>query len=130
VNGAELSALEFCDALNLGHADCIVSVRVTNVDSESNGSKEPHKVLAGAHELEKKKKRLGACLVEQRWHFSPFVVSADGLLGKEVKILLKKLPVRLAKKWEKPRSFEDLSMPAQALPSSEPPTCLSADLTF
>jgi hypothetical protein len=61
-----------------------------------------HKVLA-AHEREKKKKYLGACL-EQRRHFSPFVVSTDSLLGEEAKILLKKLSTRLAEKWEKPYS--------------------------
>ena len=40
--------------------DCIVDVRVTDVDAKSNRSKDPHKVLA-AHEREKKKKCLGAC---------------------------------------------------------------------
>jgi hypothetical protein len=55
-------------------------------------------VLA-AHEREKKKKYLGACCLEQRRHFSPFVVSMDGLLGKEeAKLLLKKLSARLAEK--------------------------------
>ena len=82
--------------------DCIIDVRVTDVDAKSNRSKDPLKVLA-AHEREKKKKYLGACL-EQRRHFSPFVVSTDGLLGKEAKILLKKLSLRLAEKWEKPYS--------------------------
>jgi hypothetical protein len=82
--------------------DCIIDVRVTDVDAKSNRSKDPHKVLA-AHEREKKKKYLGACL-EQRRHFSPFVVSTDGLLGKEAKMLLKKLSARLAEKWEKPYS--------------------------
>ena len=33
-----------------------------------------------------------------------FVVSTDGLLGKEAKILLKKLSAMLAEKWEKPYS--------------------------
>jgi hypothetical protein len=69
-------------------------VRITeDVDASkfSNRSKDPAKVfLAEAHELEKKKKYLGACL-EQRLHFSLFVVSTDGLLGKETIILLKKL---------------------------------------
>jgi hypothetical protein len=82
--------------------DCIIDVRITDVDAKSNLSKDPDKVLA-AHEREKKKKYLGACL-EQRRHFSPFVVSTDGLLGKEAKILLKKLSARLAEKWEKPYS--------------------------
>jgi hypothetical protein len=58
-----------------------------------------------AHEREKKKKCLGACL-EQRRHFSPFVVLTDGLLGKEAKILLRKLSSMLAEKWEKPCSAE------------------------
>jgi hypothetical protein len=79
--------------------DAIIDVRVTDVDTKSKRSKDPHKVLA-AHEREKKKKYIGTCL-EQRRHSSPFVVSTDGLLGKEVKMLLKKLSARLAEKWEK-----------------------------
>jgi hypothetical protein len=59
--------------------------------------------VLSAHEREKKKKYLGACL-EQRRHFSPFVVSTDGLLGKEAKILLRKLSAILAEKSEKPYS--------------------------
>jgi hypothetical protein len=56
-----------------------------------------------AHEREKKKKHLEACL-EQSRHFSPFVASMDGLLGKESRTLLKKLFPLLAEKWEKPYS--------------------------
>ena len=82
--------------------DCIINVRVTDVDAKSTRSKDPYEVLA-AHEREKKKKCLGACL-EQRRHFSPFVVSTDCLLGKEAKMMLKKLSARLAEKWEKPCS--------------------------
>jgi hypothetical protein len=91
------------DILNRGFwargTDCIIDVRITDVDAKSNRSKDLDKVLA-AHEREKKKKYLGACL-EQRRHFSPFVVSTDGLLGKEAKILLRKLSAMLAAKWEK-----------------------------
>jgi hypothetical protein len=54
-----------------------------------------------AHEREKKKKYLEACLAQRR-HFTPFVVSTDGLLDREAKILLKKLSALLAAKWEKP----------------------------
>ena len=72
----------------------------TNVDSiKSNLFTDPHKVLAD--EQEKKRKCLGAYL-EKRRYFSPFAVSTDGLLGKEANILLKKLSIRLAEKWEKP----------------------------
>jgi hypothetical protein len=38
----------------------------------------------------------------QRHHFSPFVVSTDGLLGKEAKTLLKKLSALLTENWETP----------------------------
>jgi hypothetical protein len=47
------------------------------------------KVLA-AHEREKKKKYLADCL-NQRRHFTPFVVSIDGLIGREANTLLKKI---------------------------------------
>jgi hypothetical protein len=93
-----------CDILVRGlwacGTDCIID-RITDVDAKSQRSKDPHKVLK-AHEREKKK-YLEACL-EQRRHFSPFVVSTDSLLGKELRTLLKKLSALLAKKWEKPYS--------------------------
>jgi hypothetical protein len=79
--------------------DCILDVRVTDTDAKSNLSKDPAKVLE-AHEKEKKKKYLEACL-EQRRTFTPFVVSTDGLLGKEAKTLLKKPSTLLAEKWWK-----------------------------
>jgi hypothetical protein len=82
--------------------DCIIDVRIMDVDAKPNRSKDWDKVLA-AHECKKKKKCLGACL-EQRRHFSPFVASADGLLGKEAKIFLRKLSAMLSEKWEKPYS--------------------------
>jgi hypothetical protein len=76
--------------------DCIIDVRITDVDAKSNLSKHPKKVLI-AQEKEKKKKYLEACL-EQRRHFTPFVESTDGLLGKEAKTLLKKILALLAEK--------------------------------
>jgi hypothetical protein len=82
--------------------DCIIDVRVTDTDAQSYLSKDPAKVL-GAHEKEKKRKYLKPCL-EQRRHFTPFVLSSDALVGKEAKILPKKLSSLLADKWEKPYS--------------------------
>jgi hypothetical protein len=67
--------------------NCIINVRITDVDAALNRSKDPHKVL-NTHEREKKKKYLKACL-KQRRHFTLFVVSTDGLLGREAKTLLK-----------------------------------------
>jgi hypothetical protein len=43
------------------------------------------------------------CL-EQLRHFSPFVLSTDGLIGKEARIMLKKLSASLAEKTGKPYS--------------------------
>jgi hypothetical protein len=82
--------------------DAIVDVRVTDTDAKSYCSRDPHKVLA-QQEREKKKKYLDACL-EQRRHFTPFVVSTDGLVGREAGELLKRLSLRLAEKWERPYS--------------------------
>jgi hypothetical protein len=79
--------------------DCIIKVYVTNTDTKSNQSRDPTKVLE-MHEWEKKKKYFKASL-EQRHHFTPFMVSTDGLIDKEAKTLLKKLSSLLAEKWEK-----------------------------
>jgi hypothetical protein len=79
--------------------DCIIDIRCTDIDAKSVLSKDPAKVLEN-QEREKKKKYLGACLAQRR-HFTPFVVSTDGLLGREAKRFLSTL---LVVKWEKPYS--------------------------
>ena len=79
--------------------DCIIDVRVTDTDAASYRSRPPEKVLA-EHERAKKRKYLEACQAQRR-DFTPFVVSADGLLGKEAKTLLRQLSSRLAEKYEK-----------------------------
>eukprot|EP00957_Ditylum_brightwellii_P078853 5996152-Ditylum_brightwellii.AAC.1 len=61
--------------------DCILDIRITDTDAKSCISRPVEAVLA-AQEKEKKDKYLQACL-EQRCHFLPFVVSADGMLGHE-----------------------------------------------
>ena len=50
-----------------------------------------------------KKKYLEPC-VEQRRHFTRFVVSCEGLLGKEADVFLKRLSMKLAEKWHRPYS--------------------------
>ena len=42
--------------------------------------------------------------LEQRRHFTPFVVSCEGLLGKETDAFLKRLLMKLAEKWYRPYS--------------------------
>jgi hypothetical protein len=78
--------------------DAIINVRVTDTDAKSYCLRNLHKVLA-QQERKKKRKYLNACL-EQHKHFTPFVVSTDGLLGCEAAELLKRLALRLADKWE------------------------------
>ena len=54
-------------------------------------------------EVEKKKKCLDPCLKHRRC-FTPFVVSCEGMLGREADVFLKNLAKKLASKWERPRS--------------------------
>jgi hypothetical protein len=79
--------------------DCIVDVRVTDTDAKSYCKRPPDKVLESGEKL-KKKKYLEACL-EQRRHFTPFVCSVDGLLGREAQTFAKRLAAKLAKKWQR-----------------------------
>ena len=76
--------------------DCIIDVRITDTDQKTYKDKDPLKVLE-QHEREKKRKYLQPCL-DQRRNFTPFVVSTDGLLGKEASTLIKNLAGRIATK--------------------------------
>jgi hypothetical protein len=75
-------------------------VRITDTDAKTYRSKDPAKVLA-QHKREKKKKYLEACL-ERRHHFTPFVVSANGMIGKEAKVMMKILLALLAENGKNP----------------------------
>jgi hypothetical protein len=78
--------------------DIVVDVCPIDTDATSYRSQDPHKVLA-MQERQQKKKYLQSCL-EQRKHFTNFVLSTDGLIGREAEELLKRLSLRLANKWE------------------------------
>jgi hypothetical protein len=82
--------------------DTIFDIRVTNLDGETNKDKALETVLK-QHEKEKKDMYLQAC-IKQRRHFSPFVVSTDGVFAEEAKRVLQRLAAILAKKWGKPYS--------------------------
>ena len=83
-------------------ADCTLDVRVTDTDAKSCCKRTPFKVPE-LQEREKKRKCLGPCL-ESRQHFTPSVLSVDGLLGREAKTFAKRLAVELSGKWQKPCS--------------------------
>ena len=82
--------------------DCIIDVRVTDLDCKSNRNQDPEKVLA-RQEKQKKTKYLQACL-KQRRSFVPFVVSTDGMLGFEATNLIRRIAQKLAGKWQLPYS--------------------------
>ena len=73
-------------------------MRVVNTDALTQQKKDPEKCL---HEAERGKRKmyLEACL-QQRPHFSPFVVSEDGLLEVEATATLKSIASCLATKWK------------------------------
>jgi hypothetical protein len=55
------------------------------------------------HEPEKKRKYLEPCLAQRR-HFTPFIVSTDGMLGEEATFFIRRLSSILAEKWHQPYS--------------------------
>jgi hypothetical protein len=71
----------------------------TDTDAKSYSKRDPAKVLE-SQEKEKKQKYLEACL-ERRRHFTPFVCSVDGMLGREAKTFAQRLAAMLANRWEK-----------------------------
>ena len=68
--------------------DGILDVLITNLDAPSNFHRKPETVHI-SHERENQKKYLLTCL-NQRRHFSPLVVSYDGVLGNEAKVVQQK----------------------------------------
>eukprot|EP00957_Ditylum_brightwellii_P206843 15350224-Ditylum_brightwellii.AAC.1 len=77
--------------------DTVIDVRITDTDAKYHISR-PLETLLAAQEKGKKGKYLNACL-EQNRHFSLFVVSVDGMLGKEAVMVLRQLSRKLAIKW-------------------------------
>jgi hypothetical protein len=76
--------------------NCILDIRFTGTEAPTSQMKDPSKFIKAAERL-KKKKYLQPCL-DQHHHFTPFIVSADGLIGKEAKSVLKVIVARTATK--------------------------------
>jgi hypothetical protein len=76
--------------------NCILGVRDMDTDTPTYQIKDQSKVLQAAEHPEKKK-YLQPCLHQHR-HFTPFIVSVGGLIGKEAKTVLKVLSARTATK--------------------------------
>jgi hypothetical protein len=94
----DLLVSKFWDNVNA----TIFDMRVTYLDGPTNSTKAVDTILR-QHEQEKKNKYLGPC-IKARKHFTPFVVSTDGMLGPEAKKTLQRASGKIAKKWNKPYS--------------------------
>ena len=64
--------------------------------------RKPKNIMKSA-ENEKKRNYVGACL-EQRRHFTPFLVSCEGLLGREAATFMQRLGKKQSEKWNRPYS--------------------------
>ena len=82
--------------------DCIIDVRICDVHQPSHANRKPASILKSS-ENDKKKKCLQPCM-EQRRHFTPFVVSCEGLMGREADVFLCRMAKKLAQKWDRPYS--------------------------
>ena len=80
----------------------IFDIVVTHTNAHSYLPKTPKKLLEDS-EKKKKKEYLQACL-KLRMHFTPFALSADGMLGYEANMTLKKLAKMRAEQTGSPYS--------------------------
>ena len=77
------------------NTDCIVDIWISNTDAVFYQNRKPEEVL----ESQEKGKKKRSILNFERQTFTPFVVSTDGLLGREAKNLLKRISLLLVEKW-------------------------------
>jgi hypothetical protein len=80
----------------------VIDVRITNLDSQSNCSREPLSVLQ-SNETAKRNKYQATC-ISRRESFHPFVASADGMLAPEATKILQHLAHHIAEKQQRPYS--------------------------
>ena len=77
-----------------------MDIRITYTEANSHRNTTVEKLLE-RQEKEKKKKYLQPCL-ERRRHFTPFVTTTDGLMGKDAQKFTSRLAALLAEKWRNP----------------------------
>ena len=82
--------------------ECIIDVRVTNLDAASQATRDAQSVLTG-HEKAKKRQYAEACKAQRRV-FTPFIMSVDGMVGDDANALLKQLAKLIAEKTTRPVS--------------------------
>ena len=94
--------------------DCIFDVSLVDVDSPGRRDRGVTAAKALSQREKAKKTKYQAQCTAQRRHFTPFVVSADGLFAAEADAALTQISRLLADKWSKPysvvRSFVNARM--------------------
>ena len=75
-------------------------MRVVDTDAPSHIHRNTVAVLSSAEE--EKKRKYNSAAEARRAYFTPFVVSTDGMLGREANFLLKRLAQSISIQWEKP----------------------------
>ena len=78
--------------------DGVIDVRVTDVDAPGFRRTPATKVIM---RQEREKKKYLPLTKQSRKDFTPFVISVDGMAGREAKDLLKHLARKLSKKWDR-----------------------------
>ena len=89
-----------CDLLIRGflvrNTDCIIDVRICDINQASYLTRKPTSIVKCTENA--KNKHYLKDYLDQRRHFTPFVVSCKGLLGKEADVFLKRLAMKFAEK--------------------------------
>jgi hypothetical protein len=80
------------------HTLALFDVRVMDTDAMSYASTSPQNALSNAEQV--KKAKYAAACEQRRASFTPFVVSVDGVLGKEATAFIQRLSSSLAAKWQ------------------------------
>lgn len=87
--------------------ESILDVQVVHLEAPSYIKRKSDKVLASLERAKQGKYECDCHVVQQT--FSPFVLSADGMMGDRVNGVMSQLARLLAKKWHKPYSVHYLS---------------------
>lgn len=82
--------------------NCVIDVRVTDLEEKYNTRRTSEKDLMYHEKL--KRKKYGDKCKERQLDITPFIILADGMLAKEADAVLKRLAERLTLKWGRPYS--------------------------
>ena len=86
--------------------EALFDVRVIDTDAPSHCHRAPNAILESSSQ--EKKRMCNKVVEDRRDTFTPFVLSVDGLLHKEVSHFIKHMATALSSKWDKAYSHQQL----------------------